>query len=242
MRSRRLLTMLGMLIAVSGATLWLTAAAAFAHHPVLSGATACPGEDHIVTWSIGNSEPAQPMTIISASAVLNGTTYTVTGYTSPIPGGGSTSATTTVPGDLAGTITLTVTGDWPDSFAATRTTTVDLVDPCTTTTTTGDTTTTTGETTTTTGETTTTTSESTTTTTSEPSTTTTSASTTTTSTPSETTTTTGTKTPGGDVGGPEQGPNHLPDTGGEQTGLALFAFGLLFAGLAMWLPRRSHAR
>jgi hypothetical protein len=140
-----------------------TALPAWAHHPVLSGTTACSDGEHVISWTIGNSESGWVMHIDTATAVLGGQSFAVTGYTPNVAKLGSTSATSTLPGGSTGTVTITVKATWTDGTTATRSGTVTLSSNCsgpTTTTTTGGgtTTTTTGGGTTTTigGETTTT--------------------------------------------------------------------------------------
>lgn len=235
-------------LSLTAVALFVASAPAWAHHPVLSGETACPGPDHVVTWTIGNSEPVLPMTIVSATAVLSGTTYAVTGYTSPVPAGASTQGTTTIPGNLTGTVTLTVRGDWSDSVSVVRSVSVDLFTPCEgTTTTTGETTTTTSEdTTTTSGETTTTTAESTTTT--GETTTTTSSPETTTSGPVvtiETTTTTGSRGTGTGIGTGSAPPGELAMTGLTHTqrdaliGLCILLIGCILACQGVRRPVRQ---
>jgi LPXTG-motif cell wall-anchored protein len=106
-------------------------APAYAHHAIVSGSTYCANEDHVITWSIGNSESTRAMTIVSASASLNGQSYAVTGYTNPVPNSGTTQATTVVPGSVSqGTITLTVNVSWPDRVTWTGTAQVPLQGPC----------------------------------------------------------------------------------------------------------------
>ncbi len=164
---------------------------AWAHFPVLSGETNCPNGDHVVSWTIANSEtdPARPMTIVSADATLGGQHFAVTGYVSPVAASDTTPATTVIPGSVTGTVVLTINASWPDGVTATRTTSVALEPNCVgTTTTTIAPTTTTVEATTTTVEPTTTTVEPSTTTTEAPTTTTTVEATTTTEEPTTTTT------------------------------------------------------
>lgn len=157
---------------------------AWAHFPVLSGETGCPNGDHVVTWTIANSEtdPARPMTIVSADATVGTQHFAVTGYVSPVVASGSTPATSVIPGSVTGTVVLTINASWPDGVTATRTTSVVLDQDCV-----GTTTTTLAPTTTTTVEPTTTTTEAPTTTTVEPTTTTTVEATTTTEEPTTTT-------------------------------------------------------
>jgi LPXTG-motif cell wall-anchored protein len=155
--------------AVVAAAVLSTAAPAYAHHSVLSGSTECSDGEHVVTWSIqAVSVVHLPMTIESASATNNGTTYSVTGYTSPVTDGETTYATTVLPAGSTGTVTLHVHSTWPDNVEYTDETSVELVTDCqpgTTTTTAAPTTTTTEAPTSTTEAPTTTTEDSTTTTT-----------------------------------------------------------------------------
>lgn len=104
---------------------------AYAHHTILTGKSSCPGPDHVVAWSIANSQPHQ--TIVSfttLTATMGGVTYPVTGYTLPIAVSGHTSATSTVPGSLTGTITLSVAAVWSDGHKESGTALVALPDPC----------------------------------------------------------------------------------------------------------------
>ena len=142
---------------VSAVVVGGSAISASAWHPVLSGQTVCTEGEHIVTWTIENSEtsPSSPMTIASAIATVGATEYPVTGYTSPVPGAGSTPAQTVIPGSVSGTVVLTVFATWTNGEQATRTTSVVLDENCvppTTTTTEAPTTTTTEAPTTTTTE------------------------------------------------------------------------------------------
>ena len=193
---RRVIVRGAVAVGFAAATITVLALPAWAHHPVLDGQTTCTNGDHVITWSIGNSQPDLEMTIASATASLDGTTttYAVTGYVSPVAVSGTTSASSTVPGSTLGTVTLTVTGTWSDNSLTTRTTSVSLGAACpeeTTTTTVAPTTTTTeAPTTTTTEAPTTTTTEAPTTTTTEAPTTTTTEAPTTTTTEAPTTTTT----------------------------------------------------
>jgi LPXTG-motif cell wall-anchored protein len=155
--------------AVVAAAVLSTAAPAYAHHSVLSGSTACSDGEHVVTWSIQAVSRVQlPMTIDSAFATNNGTTYAATGYASPINDGDTTYATTVLPAGSTGTVTLQVHSTWPDGVQYTNSTSVELQHDCL-----PSTTTTTEATTTTTAPPTTTTTEATTTTTAPPTTTTT---------------------------------------------------------------------
>jgi hypothetical protein len=56
-----------------------TALPAWAHHPVLSGTTVCSDGEHVISWTIGNSESGWVMHIDTATAVLGGQTFAVTG-------------------------------------------------------------------------------------------------------------------------------------------------------------------
>jgi hypothetical protein len=106
----------------------LSATPAWACTLAVSGVTSCvlPNQsDHVVNWTIHNDESAanRPMTIVSATATIGGTTYPVTGFTTDLPPLGTTHATTAVPGsvpptaagDVAAQITLTVRATWPGS-------------------------------------------------------------------------------------------------------------------------------
>lgn len=247
-RRLRLRVIFAAVIGAITATVML-ASPAWAHHPVLSGETSCPNDDHLVTWTIGNSQADSPMTILQATAVLDGTNYGVTGYASPVAASASTTGTTTIPGDLTGTVRLSVRADWPDSFSTTRTFDVELDDPCpvtTTTTTEPSTTTTTEPSTTTTGpESTTTTTEPDSTTTTEPE------STTTTLHDDTTTSSTPDTTVGGGTGTPTSaGPgSNLPRTGMNATDWTLVGLAAISAGgLMLWMQRymdrraRAHPR
>ena len=171
-------------------------APAYAHHANLSGQTYCANNDHVVTWSIGNSQSNLPMTIDSATATINGDDYAVTGYTNPVPNSGTTNATSVVPGPVQGSLVLTVNVSWPNGVTWQGSATVALEGTCGCTCTSTSSTTSTTEPTTTTTEPTTTTTEhhcGCSTTTTEPTTTTTEATTTTTeatTTTTEATTTT----------------------------------------------------
>ncbi len=105
-------------------------APAWAHFPEVSGTTVCSDSDHLITWTIGNSETDKVMTITSASASDGTNTYAVTGYSPTVGDSGSTTATTVVPGGVTGTITLTVTGSWDDGVVATRQAMVELIESC----------------------------------------------------------------------------------------------------------------
>jgi LPXTG-motif cell wall-anchored protein len=105
-------------------------APAYAHHANLSGQTYCANNDHVVTWSIGNSQSNLPMQIDSATATINGDTYAVTGYTNPVPNSGTTNATSVVPGPVQGTLTLTVAVSWSNGATWQGSTTVPLEGTC----------------------------------------------------------------------------------------------------------------
>lgn len=237
-----------------------TALPAWAHHPLLSGVTVCSDGQHLITWTVRNSETDHPMRVASATATLGSQTFAVTGYDADLPPSGATSAQTTVPGGLDGTVTLTVHGVWPD-FAGNGSTSVVLVSHCPGSTTTTTAVTTTTEATTTTVGNSTTTSVPTTITTSVPSTTTTSisgntsttaeATTTTTGTPvvtagsTATTTTSGQSTPTSasrvtDAGGPS---GSLPFTGGSTNGAVFGLLSLVGGAVALALTiKRNQPR
>lgn len=106
-----------------------------AHHPIISGLPSCSTSDpseHVIDWTIGNSQPKKAMSITSATAELNGASYAVTGYVNPIAPSGSTTAQTTIPGDQTGTVTMWVHAQWTDGHLSQRHVTLDLPDPCTT--------------------------------------------------------------------------------------------------------------
>jgi len=103
----------GLVAGVVVAALGGLSAPAYAHHAIVSGSTVCAGNDHVITWSIGNNRDDEAMTIESATATVNGDTYAVTGYTSPVGFSGTTTATTVVPGSVDGTVTLSVHVTWP---------------------------------------------------------------------------------------------------------------------------------
>jgi LPXTG-motif cell wall-anchored protein len=204
---------------VVAAVLLAFAAPAWAHTVAVTGTTSCPGGNHLVSWTIHNNETSadRSLTIVSATATVGGNTYAVTGYDATLPPQGDTPASTTIPGDVTGTVTITVNVRWPDNFRNHATGTVDLVEPCT--------------------ETTTTTSAST--TTSTPSTTATSGP------PVTGGTAPSTLAPGGGqqsgqqsgVAGVEAGSGALPRTGGDTTnwtlvGLTAIAFGALLLAVS----------
>jgi LPXTG-motif cell wall-anchored protein len=111
----------GIVVAVIGGL----SAPAFAHHAILSGEQSCASNDHVITWSIGNNRDDETMTIDWAEATVNGQTYAVTGYTSPVGLSGTTTATTVIPGPVQGTVTLTVHVTWP-TYENTNTTELPL--------------------------------------------------------------------------------------------------------------------
>jgi LPXTG-motif cell wall-anchored protein len=117
--------------AVVAAGVLTTAAPAYAHHSVLSGSTVCSDGEHVVTWTIqAMSVVDLPMTIDSASASNNGSTYAVTGYTSPVPDEQTTTATTVLPAGSTGTVTLYVHSSWSDGVQYSDQTSVELEDDC----------------------------------------------------------------------------------------------------------------
>ncbi|MDQ1520578.1 MAG: hypothetical protein QOI55_1651, partial [Actinomycetota bacterium] len=81
--------------AAAGASLLVAAAGpAWAHHPVLSGSARCSGQQNSIRWTIGNSEASSAMSITAITATMNGRTYPVLGYVSPIGPSGHTYALT----------------------------------------------------------------------------------------------------------------------------------------------------
>ncbi len=132
--ARRHTARAGLVVGVIAATVLGFAAPAWAHHPVLFGSTSCSGSNHVVHWTIGNSESDHQITAVSLASAIGTESFPVSGYTLPIGNGGSTIATTIVPAPTLGTITLTVVATWADGHSATDQTSVDLVSGCTTTT------------------------------------------------------------------------------------------------------------
>ena len=225
-----------------------TALPAWAHFPVLSGETVCSNGDHVITWSIGNSETNRAMHIESATATQGAQSFGVSGYTVDVAAAGATTATTTVPGSVTGTVTLTVEAHWSDGVDATRTTTVTLSSDCTPVTTTTTSTTTSTSTTTEAPTTTTTTEAPTTSTTAAPATSTTIAATTT-SLPTTISTEGITATSSTIVAGAtttstvtSDTTGSLPFTGGGDAG-PIFGLASLGAGaIAVTLARRKRSR
>lgn len=98
------------------------------------GATVCTNGAHVITWTVINGDKNSPMTFVSATATLNGTTSPVTGFENPTPALGTTTGTTIIPGPQTGTVILHVTAHWV-TLTKPTTAAVDLVAPCPTTTT-----------------------------------------------------------------------------------------------------------
>lgn len=106
------------------------------HHATLAGTVACDvAGDQLVTWAIGNSQANEPMTIVAATAALNGAPWPVVGYVSPVAPSGATEATTTLSGTLTGSLVITVRGRWPDAHHSVRSAGVELLGGCSTSTT-----------------------------------------------------------------------------------------------------------
>lgn len=126
---RRLAIVIAFLFVALG-TLAVLCTDAYAHHAILSGTATCSNSDHVIAWSIGNSQPKEDMGIVSATAELGGAHYAVTGYTNPVAPSGSTSASTTIPGTLTGQVTLWVHGVWTDGHTSQRHVSVDLPATC----------------------------------------------------------------------------------------------------------------
>jgi LPXTG-motif cell wall-anchored protein len=117
--------------AVVAIGVFTTAAPAYAHHSVSSGSTECSDGEHVVTWTIqAVSVVDLPMTIESATATNNDATYAVTGYTSPVDNGATTTATSVLPAGSTGTVTLQVHSTWSDDVEYTDQTSVELEDNC----------------------------------------------------------------------------------------------------------------
>jgi hypothetical protein len=220
----------GVVATLAAACILVFAAPASAHNFSVKGTTTCPHGEHIVTWTITNGEANfGALTVDSASAVLNGTTYAVTGYTSPIPPMSSTQGTSTVPGAQTGEIRITVNGHFADGFTFTARGHVDLQPPC------NETTTTTASTTTTSTSSPSTTAPSTTATSGPPVTGGTSPSTGGTSPSSGVSPTEASLAPGqqGGVQAEEAGTGSLPRTGADATNWALVGFTTLAFGVAL---------
>ena len=133
---KRRLAGAGLVAGIVAAFLVATALPAFADEPVVSGTTQCANGDHVVSWTIGNSQTDLPMGIDAITASIGAQTFDVTGYTAPVPANGSTNATTIVPGAMTGTVSLEVEASWTDGFSASAIAEVDLVESCTSDTTT----------------------------------------------------------------------------------------------------------
>ncbi len=130
-RGRARLRVIGIVAAMAIATVSLLMGVAFAHHSDLSGETVCTSGDHEITWTIGNDQPINAMTITGATATMGSQTYLVTDYSETVDPGGSTLATTIVPGSITGDVTLTVDASWDDGNAhKTDTTSVTLEGEC----------------------------------------------------------------------------------------------------------------
>ena len=108
----------------------------------VSGVTSClrPGQSaRVVDWTIHNNESAanRPMTIVSVTATIGGTSYPVTGFTPNLPPLGTTHATTSIPAGASGSavgegsqITLTVHATWPGPNRNQASATVTLMGVC----------------------------------------------------------------------------------------------------------------
>ena len=106
-----------------------TAIPAWAHEVLLSAYTPCSDGAHEITWSMGNSETAQPMQIDSATATMGAETFAVTGYATTVAASSWTTGHSTIPAGELGTVTLTVHAIWSD-FQGGRSTSIDLVAQC----------------------------------------------------------------------------------------------------------------
>jgi LPXTG-motif cell wall-anchored protein len=121
----------------------LSATPAWACTLAVSGVTSCRQSNEsvaVVNWTIHNNqaEANRPMTIVSANATVNGTSYPVTGFATTLPPLGTTTATTDVPGSVADAatgsaapqITLTIKATWPDNNKNHASATVTLMGVC----------------------------------------------------------------------------------------------------------------
>ena len=93
-RGRGRLGVVGIVAVMAIATVALLMGVAFAHHSDLSGESVCTGGDHEITWTIGNDQPTNTMTITGATATMGAQPYAVTDYNAIVDPGGSMLATT----------------------------------------------------------------------------------------------------------------------------------------------------
>lgn len=185
------------------------AAPAWANHPEASGTTKCVIDEHVITWTIGESHARMTMTIDSATVVLDTTTYSVDLNSNKATQSQPATGVTSIPGNLTGTAKLTAAVSWPSDRTLSVSASVDLGRPCTDVTTT-----------------TTTQPPSTTTSTTQPSTT----------SSGETTTVPVTTPPGP---GPCGSPGQLACTGSADTlPMSLIGGGAAVAGGGLWLLRK----
>ncbi len=251
--------------AVVGIFVVATALPAAAHDEILTGHATCSDGDHLINWTIANTNTNFSMHVQSATATLNGGQQFPVVGPSDIAGHVTAAATTTIPGGLTGNVVFDVFVRWTDGITNEVGINVSLSTGCSgsTTTTTGATTSTT-EAPTSTTEAPTTTIEGTTSTTFEPTTTiessTTIAPTTTaSSTPIDTegstvVTTTTVKsgalgstsptTPSGDITAastPNAATGALPFTGSSDSGPVIGLASLVAGAFALVFARRRHS-
>jgi hypothetical protein len=136
-----LISRVGIALAVGASVLVALATPAFAHHPVLAGEVICSPNgqgNNAIKWTIGNSEATtgRSMSITAISATMNGRSYPVLGYVSPIAPAGHTYAYTLVPVTRKGHMRLDVSASWPTPATATGFTSVTMPGTCTQSTTT----------------------------------------------------------------------------------------------------------
>jgi hypothetical protein len=101
----------------------------------LSGVVACHEGDHVITWTITNTDSSNTVTITSALTAKDPLSYDVTGYSPTLAPGATTHGTTTIPGSATGVVVLYVYETWAD-FSGSDRTALDLGDACSVSTTT----------------------------------------------------------------------------------------------------------
>ena len=102
----------------------------------LSGVTECRNGEHVITWTIANTQSTQAMTITSAMTAKDPASYDVTGYAKTLAVGATTHGTTVIPGNVTGGVTLYVGETWANGNQSTDQTSLNLGEACEETTTT----------------------------------------------------------------------------------------------------------
>jgi len=95
----------------------------------LSGTVVCNDGNHVITWTITNTEPSITITITSAITAKDPLSYDVTGYAPILAPGATTQGTTIIPGSSTGGVVLYVYETWTDGSRSEQTS-LDLGDPC----------------------------------------------------------------------------------------------------------------